>query len=52
MGQEGYDTAMRTANDLTNRYFLTKAVTKYAEKAKQAKERMAQMEAKFEKHLP
>ena len=48
MSQEGYGTATNVTEDLTDGYSLTKAVTKYAERAAQAKARMAQMEAKFE----
>ena len=46
--QEGYGTAMKATEDLTDGDPLTEAVTKYAEHAAQAKARMAQMEAKFE----
>ena len=52
MGQEGYGTAMNNAEDLTDGDSLTEAVKKYVERATQAEERMAQMEAKFEERLP
>ena len=39
---------MHVTEDLIEGYSLNEAVTKYAEIAKQAEERMAQMEAKFE----
>ena len=48
MGQEGYGTAMNAVEDLNDGDSLTEAVTKYAKRATQAEERMAQMEAKFE----
>ena len=48
MGQEVYGTAMHAAEDLTNTYFLTEAVTKYADRATQAEERMAHTEEIFE----
>ena len=38
---------MHVAEDLTDGYLLTEAVTKYAERTTQAEERMAQMEVKF-----
>ena len=38
---------MHVAEDLTDGYLLTEAVTKYVERATQAEERMAQMEVKF-----
>ena len=52
VGQEGYGTAMNNAEDLTDGDSLTEAVKKYVERATQAEERMAQMEAKFEERLP
>ena len=51
MGQEGYVTSMHAAEDLTDGDFLTEAVKKYAERATQAEERMAKMEAKFKEKL-
>ena len=48
MSQEGYGTSMQAAEDLTDGYLLTEAVTEYAERATQSKERTAQMEAKSE----
>ena len=47
MGQEGYVIAMHATEDLNDGYLPTEAVTKYAERATQAEERMAQMEEKF-----
>ena len=52
MGQQGYGTAMNYAEDLTDWDFLTEAVTKYANRSTQAEERMAQMEANFERKSP
>ena len=49
MGQEGYGTSMHDAEELTDGNSLREAVTKYAERATQEKERMAQMEEKVEK---
>ena len=46
-GKEGYGTYMHAVEYLTDGDFLTEAVTKYAERATQAEERMAQMEVKF-----
>ena len=48
MGQEGYGTSMNATEDLADGDSLTEAVTKYAERATQAKSCMAQMEIKFE----
>ena len=48
MGREGYGTAMHAAEKLTDGDSMTEAVTKYVERATQAEERMAQMEAEFE----
>ena len=48
MVQEGYVIAMHATEDLNDGYLPTEAVTKYAERATQAEERMAQMEEKFE----
>ena len=47
MGQEAFGTAMHVAEDLTDGYFLTEAVTKYADRETQVEERMAKMEEKF-----
>ena len=51
MGQEGYGTAIHAAEDLTDGDSLTESVTKYVERATQAEECMAQMEAKFEEKI-
>ena len=48
MVQDGYGTAMHAAEDLTDGGSLTEAVTKYAERATQSEEQMAQIKAKFE----
>ena len=48
MGQKRYRTSMHTAEYLTDGDLLTEEVTKYAEIATQAEEKMAQMRAKFE----
>ena len=48
MSQEGYGTAMHSAEDQTDRNLLTEAVTKYAERATQAEGKLFQMEATFE----
>ena len=42
MGRYGYGTAMNATEELTDGDSLTEAVTKYAERATQAKARMAQ----------
>ena len=52
MGQEGYGNSMHATEDLTEGNSLTEAITKYAERATQAEERMAQMEAKFKEKYP
>ena len=46
-----YRTGMHAREDLTDEYSLTQAVTKYAERATQAEQRKAQMEAKFEEKI-
>ena len=51
MGQEQYITSLHAAEDLTDGYFLTEAVTKYAERETQAEERMAQMETKVQRKI-
>ena len=48
MGKHGYGTAIHVAGDLTDADSLTEAVKKYAERATQEEERMAQMEENFE----
>ena len=51
MGQEVYGAFMNAAEDLTDGDSLTEAITKYTERATQAEEHMAQMEAKFEEKI-
>ena len=51
MGQEGYGTDMHAVEDLTDGDLLAELVTKYAERATQAEERMAQMDAKSEEKI-
>ena len=48
MGQEGYGTAMHAAEDLTDGDLLMEPVKKYAERATQVEEHMAQMEENSE----
>ena len=43
---------MHAVEDRNDGYLLTEAVTKYAERANQEEEIMAQMEKKFEEMLP
>ena len=52
MGREGYGPALHAAEDLTDGDLLTDTVTKYAERATQTEECMAQMEEKFEEKSP
>ena len=51
MQQEGYVEYIHTTEDLADGYSLTEAVTKYAERANQAEERIAQMEAKSKEKI-
>ena len=46
MVHERYGTSMHEAEDLPDGELRTEMVTKYAERATQAEERMAQMQAK------
>ena len=48
MVHERYGTSMHEAEDLPDGELLTEVVTKYAERATQAEERMAHMEAKLD----
>ena len=51
MVKDGCGTTVHTAEDLTDGDFLTEAVIKYAERATQDEELMAQMEEKFRENF-
>ena len=51
IGEKGYGISMHTTEDLTDGDSLTEAVPKYAERATQAEEIMAQMKAKSKEKI-